>query len=322
MMGAIIDLDDVSITYGGDRGMVPAVRGITLTLQRGRILGLVGESGSGKSSLVGALLALLPKSASVKGRVTIDGRDLYALSERERRAMRGREVATVSQDPFTALNPVVRIGTQLVEFQHWLPNLSRAQKLARAGAMLERVDIADPATRLRQYPHQLSGGLRQRIAIAGALLVNPKLLIADEPTTALDATTEAEVIELIRELRGEVDGSIVLVTHDMGVVGQLCDDVAVMYAGELVESGPVDAVLGHPRHPYTRALLACDPARIATASRHLPTIAGTVPSPTNLPKGCIFAARCEEAMPLCREVRPRLAAAGAARVACHLASPS
>jgi len=322
MMGAIIDLDDVSITYGGDRGMVPAVRGITLTLQRGRILGLLGESGSGKSSLVGALLALLPKSASVKGRVTIDGRDLYALSERERRAMRGREVATVSQDPFTALNPVVRIGTQLVEFQHWLPNLSRAQKLARAGAMLERVDIADPATRLRQYPHQLSGGLRQRIAIAGALLVNPKLLIADEPTTALDATTEAEVIELIRELRGEVDGSIVLVTHDMGVVGQLCDDVAVMYAGELVESGPVDAVLGHPRHPYTRALLACDPARIATASRHLPTIAGTVPSPTNLPKGCIFAARCEEAMPLCREVRPRLAAAGAARVACHLASPS
>ncbi|PZQ80077.1 MAG: peptide ABC transporter ATP-binding protein [Ancylobacter novellus] len=321
-MGAIIDLDDVSITYGGDRGMVPAVRGITLTLQRGRILGLVGESGSGKSSLVGALLALLPKSASVKGRVTIDGRDLYALSERERRAMRGREVATVSQDPFTALNPVVRIGTQLVEFQHWLPNLSRAQKLARAGAMLERVDIADPATRLRQYPHQLSGGLRQRIAIAGALLVNPKLLIADEPTTALDATTEAEVIELIRELRGEVDGSIVLVTHDMGVVGQLCDDVAVMYAGELVESGPVDAVLGHPRHPYTRALLACDPARIATASRHLPTIAGTVPSPTNLPEGCIFAARCEEAMPLCREVRPRLAAAGAARVACHLASPS
>lgn len=322
MMGAIIDLDDVSITYGGDRGMVPAVRGITLTLQRGRILGLVGESGSGKSSLVGALLALLPKSASVKGRVTIDGRDLYALSERERRAMRGREVATVSQDPFTALNPVVRIGTQLVEFQHWLPNLSRAQKLARAGAMLERVDIADPATRLRQYPHQLSGGLRQRIAIAGALLVNPKLLIADEPTTALDATTEAEVIELIRELRGEVDGSIVLVTHDMGVVGQLCDDVAVMYAGELVESGPIDAVLGHPRHPYTRALLACDPARIAAASRHLPTIAGTVPSPTNLPKGCIFAARCEEAMPLCREVRPRLAAAGAARVACHLASPS
>jgi peptide/nickel transport system ATP-binding protein len=321
-MGAIIDLDDVSISYGGARGAVPAVRGITLTLQTGRILGLVGESGSGKSSLVGALLALLPRSATVKGRVTIDGRDLYALSERERRAMRGREVATVSQDPFTALNPVVRIGTQLVEFQHWLPNLSRTQKLARAGTMLERVGIADPATRLRQYPHQLSGGLRQRVAIAGALLVNPRLLIADEPTTALDATTEAEVIELIRELRGEVDGSIVLVTHDMGVVGQLCDDVAVMYAGELVESGPVDAVLGHPRHPYTRALLACDPARIATATRQLPTIAGTVPSPTDLPKGCIFASRCAVALPLCREVRPRLSAAGTARVACHLASPS
>jgi peptide/nickel transport system ATP-binding protein len=315
-MAAIVDIRDFSITYAGERGPVPAVRGITLALERGRILGLVGESGSGKSSLVSAMLALLPRSASVQGRIALDGRDLYSLGERERRALRGREMATVSQDPFTALNPVVRIGTQLVEFQHWLPNLSRSEKRARAGAMLERVGIADPATRLNQYPHQLSGGLRQRVAIAGALLVNPKLLIADEPTTALDATTEAEVIELIRDMRGEVDGSIVLVTHDMGVVGRLCDDVAVLYAGELVESGPVDEVLNRPLHPYTRALLACDPARIETPSRHLPTIPGTVPSPTALPKGCIFAARCQDVMALCHEVKPLLSAAGASRVAC------
>jgi peptide/nickel transport system ATP-binding protein len=320
MDDTIIDIRDFSITYAGDNGPVPAVRGINLSLRRGRILGLVGESGSGKSSLVGAMLALLPKSAQTRGDMTIDGRALYGLTERERRALRGRKVATVSQDPFTALNPVIPIGKQLVEFQHKLDAFSRVQKLDRARAMLERVGISDPATRLRQYPHQLSGGLRQRVAIAAALLVQPKLLIADEPTTALDATTEAEVIEIIRDMRGEVDGSIVFVTHDMGVVARLCDDVAVMYAGELVESGPVREVLEKPRHPYTRALLACDPARIVTPSRELPTIPGTVPSPTALPPGCIFSTRCSAVMDVCRSARPALLAAGPSHVSCHLVS--
>ncbi|MCL6707195.1 ABC transporter ATP-binding protein [Pseudomonas sp. R2.Fl] len=319
-MGAIIDIRDFSITYAGDRGPVPAVRGINLSLERGRILGLVGESGSGKSSLVSAMLALLPKSAAIRGGMTIDGRDLYALSDGERRALRGREVATVSQDPFTALNPVIPIGKQLVEFQHKLQTFSKAEKLDRARAMLERVGISDPATRLKQYPHQLSGGLRQRVAIAAALLVHPKLLIADEPTTALDATTEAEVIEIIRDMRGEVDGSIVFVTHDMGVVARLCDDVAVMYAGELVESGPVGEVLDRPQHPYTKALLACDPARIETPSRDLPTIPGTVPSPTALPPGCIFSTRCSAVIDICRSARPALRPAGPSRVSCHLVS--
>ncbi|MGQ9368288.1 ABC transporter ATP-binding protein [Azospirillum sp. ST 5-10] len=317
-MDAIVDIRGFSITYAGDAAPVPAVRDVTLSLGRGRILGLVGESGSGKSSMVGAMLALLPRSARIGGTILIDGKDLYRMGERERRSLRGRDVATVSQDPFTALNPVTTIGTQLVEFQHRLDGLSRADKRARAADMLRRVGVSDPEARLGQYPHQLSGGLRQRVAIAAALLVRPKLLIADEPTTALDATTEAEVIEIIREMRGLVEGSIVFVTHDMGVVRRLCDDVAVLYAGELVESGPVAAVLDRPRHPYTRALLACDPARIATPSRHLPTIPGTVPSPTALPPGCVFSTRCAEAGERCRRDRPPPHLVDGSRVSCHL----
>ena len=318
MSQPIVDIRNFSITYAGQGQGVPAVRGVDLRLERGQILGLVGESGSGKSSLVGAMLALLPASTRVGGEILIDGRSLYAMSAGEQRALRGSAVATVSQDPFTALNPVIAIGTQLAEFQHRLPGLSKAEKRERALAMLRKVGLSDPETRMRQYPHQLSGGIRQRVAIAAALLVGPKLLIADEPTTALDATTEAEIIEIIREMRSLVDGSIVFVTHDMGVVGALCDQVAVMYAGELVESGSVAEVFARPRHPYTRALLECDPARIEVATRHLPTIPGTVPSPLALPPGCIFSTRCDKAFDRCHRDKPQLVAAGPCRAACHL----
>ncbi len=185
--------------------------------------------------------------------------------------MRGTVVATVSQDPFTALNPVVSIGEQLVEFQHWQTGSKRA-KAARARDMLAKVGLSDPDIRMKQFPHQLSGGIRQRVAIAAALLTSPRLLIADEPTTALDATTEAQIVELIRQMRELVDGSIVIVTHDMGLVGELCDRVAVMYRGELMETGTVADVFANPQSSYTRALLACDPARITEPTRHLPTI--------------------------------------------------
>ncbi|MBP0615906.1 ABC transporter ATP-binding protein [Jiella mangrovi] len=316
-MEDVVKIENVSITYAGDKEPVPAVRDIDLAVGRERILGLVGESGSGKSSLVGAMLSLLPASSRIDGHILIDGADLYGLTPKERRAMRGRTVATVSQDPFTALNPVVSIGRQLLEFQHRLAG-SRREKLENAKKMLEQVGIADADVRMKQYPHQLSGGLRQRVAIAAALLVRPRLLIADEPTTALDATTEAEVIEIIRDMRGAVDGSIVFVTHDMGVVSRLCDDVAVMYAGELVESGPVAEVMERPRHPYTAALLACDPSRIKTTSGDLPTIPGTVPKPTDLPPGCIFSPRCPKVFARCRREAPALTAAGPSRVACHL----
>ena len=269
----VLDLRNVSITYGRGANAVSAVRNVSLTVRRGEILGLVGESGSGKSSLVGAMLALLPRNAELSGTLDFEGRDLATLTPRQQRALRGRDIATVSQDPFTALNPVVPIGKQLVEFQHWQDTLSAAEKWVLARDMLARVGLSDPDVRMAQFPHQLSGGIRQRVAIAAALLVRPRLLIADEPTTALDATTEAQIVEIIRETRNLVDGSIILVTHDMGLVGELCDRVAVMFRGDLVETGSVAEVFANPQSAYTRALLACDPARITEPTRHLPTIA-------------------------------------------------
>lgn len=270
-MSTVAEIRDVSITYGRGASAVTAVRNVSLSVEKGEILGLVGESGSGKSSLVSAMLGLLPANAQLSGELAIEGRNLAAMSPAQRRQMRGTVVATVSQDPFTALNPVVPIGEQLVEFQHWQAG-SRREKSGRAHDMLVKVGLSDPDVRMKQYPHQLSGGIRQRVAIAAALLTSPRLLIADEPTTALDATTEAQIVELIREMRSLVDGSIVIVTHDMGLVGELCDRVAVMYRGALMETGTVAEVFAKPRSSYTRALLACDPARITEPTRQLPTI--------------------------------------------------
>ena len=270
-MQTVVEIRDVSISYGKGAAAVKAVRNVSLSVSKGEILGLVGESGSGKSSLVSAMLGLLPANASLSGSLAIEGRDLAAMTPAQRRQMRGTVVATVSQDPFTALNPVVPIGEQLVEFQHWQTGSKRG-KAARARDMLAKVGLSDPDIRMKQFPHQLSGGIRQRVAIAAALLTSPRLLIADEPTTALDATTEAQIVELIRQMRELVDGSIVIVTHDMGLVGELCDRVAVMYRGELMETGTVADVFANPQSSYTRALLACDPARITEPTRHLPTI--------------------------------------------------
>jgi peptide/nickel transport system ATP-binding protein len=270
-MSTVVEIRNVSITYGAGPAAVAAVRDVSLTVEKGEILGLVGESGSGKSSLVSAMLGLLPSNARMEGSLSVEGQDLATLSSSERRRMRGTTVATVSQDPFTALNPVVPIGRQLAEFQHWQAG-SRAEKTGRARDMLAKVGLSDPDIRMKQFPHQLSGGIRQRVAIAAALLTSPRLLIADEPTTALDATTEAQIVELIREMRSLVEGSIVIVTHDMGLVGELCDRVAVMYRGRLMETGTVAEVFANPQTSYTRALLACDPARITEPTRHLPTI--------------------------------------------------
>lgn len=270
-MEAVVQIREVSISYGKGAEAVKAVRNVSLSVGKGEILGLVGESGSGKSSLVSAMLGLLPANATLSGSLAIEGRDLAAMTPAQRRHLRGTAVATVSQDPFTALNPVVPIGEQLVEFQHWQTGNKR-DKAQRARDMLAKVGLSDPDIRMKQFPHQLSGGIRQRVAIAAALLTSPRLLIADEPTTALDATTEAQIVELIRSMRSLVDGSIVMVTHDMGLVGELCDRVAVMYRGELMETGTVADVFANPKSSYTRALLACDPARITEPTRHLPTI--------------------------------------------------
>jgi len=266
MTKPLLAIRDLSIDYAGH---IQAVRKANLDVRLGEAVGLVGESGSGKSTLASAITGLLPESARIlSGDISFNGK---IITGSDQAALRGDEIAMVFQDPMTAFNPVLTIGDQLVDFQNRLRG-SAAEKRERAIAMLARVGIPDPASRARYYPHELSGGMRQRAAIAAALLVSPSLLIADEPTTALDVTMEAQIIHLFRELRRDYGGGILIVTHHLGVVAELCDRVCVMYQGEMVEEGAVDDIFHNPRHPYTRALLACDPARLHERTDYLPVI--------------------------------------------------
>ncbi len=299
------------------RGTAHILRGIDLEIGRGRIVGVVGESGSGKSSLALALLRLLPGNITrLSGRIEMDGTDLVALPPDALNDWRGTRIAMIFQDPATALNPVFTIGTHLVDvLRRRTPGLSRKDALAQAEQALRRVEIADPALRLRAYPHQLSGGMRQRVMIAMALLVRPDLLLADEPTTALDATVEAGIVALFERLRTELGGSILFISHHLGLVAGLCDDIAVLYGGRVVESGPAAGVCAGPRHPYTAALLACEPD--SSQEGRLVTIPGDVPDPVDDPQGCIFAPRCTLAEDRCRaepqalrDVAPGLKAPG------------
>ncbi|MEJ1977011.1 MAG: ABC transporter ATP-binding protein [Acetobacteraceae bacterium] len=264
---------------------------------------MVGESGSGKSTLALALLRLLPAGLTATGHIRFDGADLLALPEPAMRRLRGIRIAMIFQDPMTALNPLFTIGTQLVDvLRHKEPGLSRRAARSRAAAMLGRVGLPDGAARLEAYPHMLSGGMRQRVAIAMALLVQPDLLIADEPTTALDATVEAQISALFADMRRDFAGSIVFISHHLGLVSQLCDDICVMYGGTVVETGPVAAVLGDPKHPYTKALLTCE---ITPGSEgRLRTIPGEVPDPALPAPGCLFASRCDLVEPACRAAPP------------------
>ncbi|MFA5120959.1 ABC transporter ATP-binding protein [Zavarzinia sp.] len=318
MDAPLLEMRRLSVVYRTSGGPVRAVRDVDLTIRKGDIVGIVGESGSGKTSLVSAIMTLLPPKATIEGQILFGGRDLYGLDAKQRRALRGNGIATIFQDPFTAFNPVTPIGRQLVEFQHWRRDLDDGARWRRAEEMLVRVGLGDPGLRMHQYPHQLSGGIRQRIGIAAALLTDPLLLIADEPTTALDATTEMQIIELLAEARSMVDGAIVFVTHDMALVGAFCDRVAVMYAGELVEVAPVDPAFSALRHPYSRALLACDPARLPEGCREFPTIPGHVPAPFARRSGCIFEPRCGQAAPVCATTPPPAVVAGdGSIVRCH-----
>jgi len=269
MTEPLLAIRDLTIDYAGH---VQAVRKANLEVRLGEAVGLVGESGSGKSTLASAITGLLPSSSRIlSGDIAFKGQVITGADRRAQAALRGEEIAMVFQDPMTSFNPVLTIGEQLVDFQCRMPG-GPMEKLNRAVAMLARVGIPDPALRARAYPHELSGGMRQRCAIAAALLVNPSLLIADEPTTALDVTMEAQIIHLFRELRRDYGGGILIVTHHLGVVAELCDRVYVMYQGEVVEGGDVDDIFHKPRHPYTRALLACDPARITARTSYLPVI--------------------------------------------------
>jgi len=302
------------------RGTARILSDIDLDIGRGRILGIVGESGSGKSSLASCLLRLLPANVTrLDGVVDFAGTNLLALDEAAMAAWRGTRIAMIFQDPMTALNPLFTIGTHLVDvIRRRTPGLPRRDALTRAEAMLKRVAIADPAQRLASYPHELSGGMRQRVMIAMALLAGPELLVADEPTTALDATVEAQIVALLEDLRRDIDGSIVFISHHLGLVAQVCDDICVMYGGTVVETGPVAEVLAASRHPYTRALLACEIEQ--DDSGRLISIAGEVPDAMARLPGCVFAPRCDRVESRCRSEAPKLRALAAdRRSACHFA---
>jgi peptide/nickel transport system ATP-binding protein len=304
----LMDIEDFSVRYG----RVNALRGISLQIARGDVLGILGESGSGKSTLALALMALLPKQAHISGRLAFEGVDLATLDPAARRALRGGKIAAVFQDPFASLNPAMRIFTQLRAFT--------GASLAESVAMLHRVGIAEPERRLRQYPFELSGGLRQRVAIAAALLCAPTVLVADEPTTALDAATERQIVALLRESRALVEGAMVIVSHDLSLLAALCTRIAVLYAGEVMEVGTQANLLHAPRHPYTKALLECDLKRAPKSPARFPTIAGQLPDPAAPRRGCVFAPRCPARLPPCAEHEPPMVAAQDGFVRCHAAA--
>ena len=303
----MIAIRDLVVQTPTSGGTATILRGVNLDIADGQILGVVGESGSGKSTLAGAIMGMLPGGMTARGSIVLDGTDLLALSPSALAALRGTRLAMIFQDPMTALNPLFTIGTLLGDvLARRRPALSRAERRARCTAMLARVGLPDPAACLVSYPHTLSGGMRQRVLIAMALLTEPGLLIADEPTTALDATVEAQIAALFAGLRTELAGGVLFISHHLGLVAQLCDAVAVLYGGTLVESGPVDAVLGAPLHPYTQALLACEIEGDAKPGHHLAVIPGTVPDPVAPQDGCIFASRCPQVIAECRVTTPSL----------------
>lgn len=313
-MTALLHLDQVSVTIG----TVALLDQISLTVDRGQILGLVGESGSGKSLTAMAAMGLLPLIGGrvTGGQVRFDGQDLGAMTEKQRRALRGRRIGFVTQNPMTALDPVHRIGAQVDVVSRLHLGLTKPAARARTLDLLTQLRIPDAAAVAEVYPHQLSGGMKQRIVIAMALAGEPDLIIADEPTTALDVTVQAQIIQILGTLVRDRDLGLLLVTHDMGVVAQICDRVAVLYAGRLAEEGPVAPIFAAPAHPYTAALIGCIPQE-GMAKGSLRGIAGAVPSALAFPPGCRFHPRCLHATDICRNTAPPLVPRGEGQVACH-----
>jgi oligopeptide/dipeptide ABC transporter ATP-binding protein len=316
----LLDIRNLSIDFRTPRGDVKAVRDVSFRVPAGRIVGVVGESGSGKSTVLWSILGLLSSNARiVDGEIRFNDRDILHLGDTARRALRGEQISVVFQDPMTCQIPVLPYGRQMLDILYRRPTLPVAEKRRLAVEMMGKVGIPDPATRIDQYPHHFSGGMRQRAGIAMALLTGPALLLADEPTTALDVTMEAQIIHLLRELQRELHATVVVVSHNLGLIAELCDEVVVMYAGVVVESGSVHDIFHRSRHPYTRALLECDPARIAERSRKLPVIPGDVPDLTSPPPGCVFAPRCPRVMEICHGTVPPTVPAGGGGIAlCHL----
>jgi oligopeptide transport system ATP-binding protein len=319
----LLSVRDLTVMFDTRRGTFDAVRGVSFDVLPGRTLGVVGESGSGKSVTAMALMRLLPEAAHVtEGRIHFAGRDLGAVGERQMRSIRGREMAMVFQDPMASLNPLLTVGHQVIEPLILQLGLRRAAARVRAEELLSLVRIPSPGQIMRAYPHELSGGMRQRVMIAIALSCGPKLLIADEPTTALDVTTQAQILELLRDLRERLAMSVLLITHDLGVVAEFADDVMVMYGGRVVERSPVAALFDRPAHPYTEGLLRSMPPLEDEDPDILPAIEGNVASPFAMPSGCAFHPRCRRAWDDCTQTVPVLAPVGEAHdAACLLHAP-
>jgi len=317
-MSALLEVRGLTTTFpiAGER--VPIVDGVDFDLERGRVLALVGESGSGKSMTALSVLRLVPRPGRVDaGSVRLEGQELTSLAVGEMRSVRGRRISMIFQEPMTSLNPVVRVGQQVVEAIRLHEDVSKAAALERCRDLFHQVGIPDPDARLRVYPHQLSGGLKQRVMIAMALSTRPAVLIADEPTTALDVTIQAQIVSLLRRLQRESGLSILLITHDLGIVNELADRVAVMYTGQIVELADRETLLARPAHPYTAGLLRSMPARSAPGER-LPEIPGVVPSPGHWPAGCRFASRCALRFEPCTHTQPAATAMGDGHTAhCH-----
>jgi peptide/nickel transport system ATP-binding protein len=300
----VLSVRGLKVSFRTDEGTASVLDDVALTLERGRILGVVGESGCGKSTLIRAIMGILPDAARIDaGQIVFEGENLLVFTEQElNQRIRGGRIGFIPQDPLLSLNPVFKVGTQLLEIMrdHAPQGTNRRDHIKRVVSLLRRLQLPDPDNALERYPHQFSGGQRQRLLIAAALACAPGLVIADEPTTALDVTTQHEILLLLRELVDEFDISLLFVTHDLGVVAELCDTLCVIYAGQTIEAGSVDAVLTSPSHPYTQALLACHPER----ATNFVGIPGTVPSALRMPTGCRFAPRCRYVEPVCSIALP------------------
>ncbi len=302
----ILQVKNLSVSFKTARGISRVLRKVSFDIAGEQIVGLVGESGCGKSTVINAILNLLADNALIEsGTIELEGENIFDMSSQQIRATRGKRISVIFQDPMTSLNPVLSIGRQMMDIQYREKTGAREKK-DRVVRILGRVGIPDAASRLSSFPHQFSGGMRQRIAIAMAVMMNPVLLIADEPTTALDATLQIQIIALLKELQRDIQCSILFVSHDLGLVADFCDQVIVMYAGEIVESGSVRDIFHRAAHPYTRCLLECDPARIREKTRVLPTIPGEIPDLVSLGQSCIFEARCPVKNNGCRLGLPSL----------------
>jgi peptide/nickel transport system ATP-binding protein len=317
---ALLKIDDLRTYFKMEGGLARAVDGVSYEIRAGRTLAVVGESGSGKSVTALSILRLIPSPPGVHagGHIFSEGKDLTTLSEAELRDIRGNKIAMIFQEPMTSLNPVFTVGDQIGESLRLHKGLSRAQAREQAIALLREVKIPSPEARIDEHPHQLSGGMRQRVMIAMALACSPKLLIADEPTTALDVTVQAQILDLMRELQARSGTAILFITHDLGVVAEMADDVVVMYAGKVVERADVQTLFDTPTHPYTQGLFRSMPALDGQRGPLVP-IEGSVPSPLDFPSGCRFRNRCPQAVPRCAESEPALLEHGPGHVvACHV----